>query len=385
MHNGTIAAPYGRPRRQPYSTDVPFPSSSSSSSSDATTATTSSTRSSTTRQDDVLARYQKRLADKARDEGVPDIEALRAAYADKIQALRRNDTVVLSPDGRSGRGNGSGSGSNQKAASGASTTPAEGEVRRSTPPAPQTSSSSSSASASSPATAAGAAAAGASSSSSTTPRGPRPLSSFIELDKARKLPAEELTAIWRLRFAADPLSLCAVVPAPTYAAMEAAARARPQFVLPVPHPEQGAEVHFLQWTFDDSSSSSNTSSGTNTSTVLFTQLAEYKLRGEFAQPHTTVTHYTDLATDCGVVLMHGQVAEGRGVSVDNAQWLVMCLQRFYGAWSIPGSGVGVGSGGGSGGGIDEGARARRLLLQWFAAGDPQFTIERLMEEAEKLA
>lgn len=164
--------------------------------------------------------------------------------------------------------------------------------------------------------------------------------------------------------------------------MEAAARARPQFVLPVPHPEQGAEIHFLQWTFDTQREKNDKGvAATPSSTVLFTQLAEYKVRGEFAQPHTTVTHYTDLAADCGLVLMQGQVAEGRGVTADHAQWLVMCLQRFYGAWTIPGS-PGAEQRNGS---VDEGARARRQLLQWFAAGDSQFSIERLMEEVEKLA
>lgn len=201
---------------------------------------------------------------------------------------------------------------------------------------------------------------------------------MLDLEKVRTLPIEELSAIWRLRFANDPLSLCAVIPAQTFAAMEAAARARPQFVLPVPHPEQGAEIHFLQWTFD--TQGEQVSAATPSSTVLFTQLAEYKVRGEFAQPHTTVTHYTDLAADCGVVLMHGQVSEGRGVTADHAQFLVMCLQRFYGAWAIPGT-PGSEKQNSS---LDEGAHARRLLLQWFAAGDPQFSIEKLMVEVEKL-
>ncbi|EFX03179.1 f1f0 ATP synthase assembly protein [Grosmannia clavigera kw1407] len=286
----------------------------------------------------VLERYRNRLAAKAQSEGVADIEALRTAYANKITELRRKDAVVL-------------------------------DVPTAQQKEPTSSTSSTSSTSTSPSTTPSS----SSTTSSSSSRGARPLSPFLDLEKSRSLGADELTAVWRLRLAADPSSLCAVIPAATYAAMEAAARARPQFVLPVPHPEQGAEVHFLQWTFDEQ---------TRSSTVLFTQLAEYKLRGEFAQPHTTVTHHTDLATDCGVVLMQGQVMTDRGASVDSARWLVMCLQRFYGAWAIPGTTQTTETAAAT---LDrEGIRNRRMLLQWFAAGDPQFSIERLMEEVEKL-
>ena len=149
--------------------------------------------------------------------------------------------------------------------------------------------------------------------------------------------------------------------------MEAAARRTPQFVLPVPHAERGAEMHFLQWTWD---------AATRSATVLFTQLAEYKARGEFAAPHTTVTHYTDLAGrpgDDAVVLMQGSVMDDRGVKTEDARWLVMCLQRFYGGWDGAGGEMGR-----------ERAEERRKLLEWFGKGDGRFTVEKLMEEAERM-
>ena len=98
--------------------------------------------------------------------------------------------------------------------------------------------------------------------------------------------------------------------------------------------------------------------------VLFTHLAEYKLRGEFSQPHTTITHHLELAQDKGLVLLQGQVVEGRGVSVDEAKWLVMCLQKFYGV----------------GGERSE----RKRLLELFGKGDASFKLEDLVEEAEKI-
>lgn len=97
--------------------------------------------------------------------------------------------------------------------------------------------------------------------------------------------------------------------------------------------------------------------------VLFTHLAEYKLRGEFSQPHTTVTFHLELAEDKGLVLLQGQVMEGRGVSVDEAKWLLMCLQKFYGF----------------GGEKAE----RKRLLEMFGRGDAAFKVEDLLEEAEQ--
>lgn len=101
------------------------------------------------------------------------------------------------------------------------------------------------------------------------------------------------------------------------------------------------------------------------STVVFTHLAEYKLRGEFSQPHTTITMHTELQDQKGLVLMQGQVVEGRGISVDEARWLVLCLQRFYGEQE----------------GRDT---SRKKLLSMFSEGDQAFTVEELVEEAEKL-
>jgi ATP synthase F1 complex assembly factor 1 len=195
------------------------------------------------------------------------------------------------------------------------------------------------------------------------------LDDIIDLSKARTLPDKELTAIWRLRHANSPQNICAVIPAAAYRAMEDAARTSPQFVLPVPHESQGAEIHFLQWTFDAPS---------QTSTVLFTQLAEFKVRGEFAQPHTTITHHLDLLEERGLVMMQGQVMDGRGVSPEQARWLVMCLQRFYGGWESEVQASELT------GERKQRADERRKLLDWFASGDERFTVEKLLEEAERV-
>ena len=137
--------------------------------------------------------------------------------------------------------------------------------------------------------------------------------------------------------------------------MSLLARKYPQFVLPVPRESQGAEIHFMQWTFPQA----------DTATVLFTQLAEYKLRGEYAAPHTTVSLHSELLKPKGVVLAQGAVMDNRGITVDDGRWLFMCLQKFYGVQA----------------GEEKG---RRRLLEQFAKGDEGFQIQELLDAAERL-
>lgn len=56
--------------------------------------------------------------------------------------------------------------------------------------------------------------------------------------------------------------------------------------------------------------------------------------------------------------------EGRGVSVDEAKWLIMCLQKFYG--------------------VNGEKSGRRRLLELFGRGDERFKLDELVEEAEKI-
>lgn len=289
----------------------------------------------------VVEKYREKLSQKAQQEGLESIDQLKAAYADKINAERRKGaveipvgTVPQAPETPIVQPN-------------ADDPPGQDEPTRdprddpTSPPKP-------------PPT-------GADKPAIKT------LNDIIDLPKVRELPDKELTAIWRLRHAQSEQNLCAVIPTSTYKAMEDAARRAPQFVLPVPHPAQGAEIHFLQWTFDAES---------KTSTVLFTQLAEYKNRGEFAQPHTTVTHHLDLADERGLVLMQGQVLPDRGVTPENARWLLMSLQRFYGGWE--------GETAELSGERKDRAEERKKLLNWFASGDARFSVDKLLEEAERM-
>jgi ATP synthase F1 complex assembly factor 1 len=128
-----------------------------------------------------------------------------------------------------------------------------------------------------------------------------------------------------------------------------------QFLLPLPR-AGGIELQFLQWSFPSRDSS----------TVIFTALEEYRLRGEWATPHTTLTHHLELVAGKKVVLSQGAVGAGCGVTADDARLLIVALQKFYG----------VGDG--------ESGRRRRRLLELFSSGDDGFSAENLVGEVERI-
>jgi len=289
-------------------------------------------------------------------EGLESIAKLKEAYEDKIRQQKRIASIPSTPTSQ----------------------PKPSALQQPPPPAPQ------------PA----AANAPASSKSSGAP-GIKPLSSYLDLEKVSKLPNKEVEYIWRLRHANDPLSLCAVIPLETYNRIYHNARNHPQFVLPLPRPvaddgsgdvkqsSQGfdggaersaADIHFLQWGFyppaGAPASPDVRTANNHTSTVLFTHLAAYKVRGTYAQPHTTITHHLDLADSHGLILLNGSVVKGGGVSVEEGRWLLMCLQKFYDHE-------------GHGGGI--GREKRQGLLEKFNKGDQGFDLEDLVDEAERIS
>lgn len=189
------------------------------------------------------------------------------------------------------------------------------------------------------------------------PPGIKTLSSYLDVEKTRQLPQTEIEVLWRLRHAPNPQSLHFTIPADKYAHIALNAQKHPQFILPLPREGQGAEIHFLQWAFPHP----------DTVNILFTHLAEYKLRGEYAAPHTTVSLHLEMVKDKGMVLGQGIVVEKRGITVDEAKWLMVCLQKFYGAKGTLG-----------------GKDRPKKLLEMFSRGDESFDVEELLEEAEKL-
>lgn len=116
-------------------------------------------------------------------------------------------------------------------------------------------------------------------------------------------------------------------------------------------------MQFLQWSFPSRHSS----------TIIFTSLEEYRLRGEWATPHTTLTHHLELAGEKNVVLTQGAVNKDSGVSADEARLLVIALQKFYGAPED-----------------SEAGKRRKKMLEQFTNGDQGFKVESLISEVETI-
>ncbi|KAK4499876.1 hypothetical protein PRZ48_008062 [Zasmidium cellare] len=275
----------------------------------------------------VQDKYKQKLDQKAREKGLKDAEELRSAYADKITELKKKAVVpgVNAPISEQ---------QPPRPENAAETIPFQPPPPPQPTPVPQIPKSDSAV---------------------------KTLSSFIDVEKTAELPQKEIETIWRLRHVRDGQSLCAVMQTETFRRIAATAKKHPQFILPLPREGQGAEIHFLQWTFPSET----------TATVLFTHLAEFKLRGEYAQPHTTITHHLDLADKKGLVLLEGRVMENKGISVDEGKFLLMTLQKFYGFEAHTDT-------------AKANASTRRKLMEQFSGGDENFKVEELLEEAEKV-
>ncbi|KAK0542987.1 hypothetical protein OC846_006335 [Tilletia horrida] len=215
----------------------------------------------------------------------------------------------------------------------------------------------------------------------------KPLSSIMDLDKLLGIGSDsssagtpttpaQVTELWT-GYHTFKNKLSAVIPLDTYNRMLEHARKYPRFVVPLPRGDQspgaeggGQEIHYLEWALLPSAPSAAAGGPVpNPSTVLFTSLAEYKLRQEFAQPGLVLTHYTDLANSHGIVLMRGEIS-GRGAAKTGhladaeAQRLCVNLQRFY----LPN--------------MDEaGGQERAELLRIFHEKPGSFDVQRLINAA----
>ncbi|KAH8731513.1 F1F0 ATP synthase assembly protein Atp11 [Phaeosphaeriaceae sp. PMI808] len=289
----------------------------------------------------VMAKYKEKLEQVAKEKGLRDVSELKEQYKDKINELR-NQAIV---PGATGPLTPPPSPSSETASPQSSSSSSIKSPWPSPPPPPSPT---------------------GSRAAPAPPPGVKTLHSFLDLPKVRNLPEKEIQTVWRLRHASNPQSIHFSVPATVFRALLRTAKQHPAFVLPVPREipvdgaeqskktEQAAELHYLQFAHPH----------VDTTTLLFTSLAEFKLRGEFASPHTTITFHQELADSHDIVLGQGIVVENKGISVDEARWLVMCMQKFY----VQG----------------EGGNGRRELLDMFTRGDNAFQVERLIDEAEKV-
>jgi len=150
------------------------------------------------------------------------------------------------------------------------------------------------------------------------------LADIMDMSKIEDKDADAIGALWTA-YNASKGNLSAVIPKDVYQKLFVRARQYPMFVLPLSRMDTGTsqeavEMHLLQWSFFEQKQAH----------VIFTSLGEYKLRSEFAQPHLTLSHYTELIDSKGIVLMKGEFDQEKGILKSHqAQWLAFALQQFY--------------------------------------------------------
>lgn len=194
------------------------------------------------------------------------------------------------------------------------------------------------------------------------------LDSFLNVEKIKELSKQEIEFLWRAKWMNKNDALCAVVPVDIFDKMMNNAKSSPIFVLPLPRaaaegqeaPEQATsvELHYIQWQFV----------GPNTVHCIMTSLAEFKLHNEFAKPHTIFQFHLEMAKEKKIVLMNGQVEPDTNVSLQDAQLLLLNVQRFWGAM---GEQTPI-------------AKQRVQLLRDFTRGSPDFNVDLLISLSQSM-
>lgn len=188
-----------------------------------------------------------------------------------------------------------------------------------------------------------------------TPKLPyKTLSSYMAVEKLHELPLKEIELLWRARFAKKERSLQAVIQGEQFGTIFANAFKNPNFILPLPKGDDGYEMHFVQWNFV----------GKNTTHCMLTSLAEYQLHKEYAKPHTTLLFHQELLENKELVLMNGEVEADVPLTMDEAQLLVLNVQRFYGGLKE-----------------SKATKEKVALLRDFTSGNPNFDMKKLIEQA----
>ncbi|KAL3233128.1 Protein ATP11, mitochondrial [Nakaseomyces bracarensis] len=303
------------------------------------------------------AKYRDKLLEKARKQGLSSVEELKEKLADQIaekkKELNKIDPLKELEQYMMGSGTGSGSGIRGGQAPGSVSGSASG------------------------------AASGIGKENTTPVRKPvRPvtekpfksLDDYLKLEKLKDLSRQEVEFLWRAKWANRDDALVAVVPfRDTFQTMYKYAVRNPLFVLPLPRDPNKTEskkdqnktdetvpveLQYIQWHF----------AGPHTIHCIMTSLAEYKLRQDFATPHTTIQFHLDLSQDKDMVLMNGQVERDSNVSLQDAQLLLLNVQRFFGAM-------------GTNSAI---AKQRLKLLEDFNQGSAEFDINKLITLSQSL-
>ncbi|SCV69860.1 BQ2448_1254 [Microbotryum intermedium] len=165
----------------------------------------------------------------------------------------------------------------------------------------------------------------------------KPLNDIMDLSKAATLNSTAVSQLWTTYHQAKGY-LSAAVPVETYERMVKLAKRYPLFVLPLARDVSvgeieadkatATEMYLMEWALLPPPTTAHTPVP-SPSTVLFTPLAEYKVRQAYAQPYLILTHYSDLAESHKVVLMRGEITTNVALDPTAAQILTVRMQLFY--------------------------------------------------------
>ncbi|GAA5905843.1 Atp11p [Sporobolomyces salmoneus] len=203
----------------------------------------------------------------------------------------------------------------------------------------------------------------------------KPLHDIMDLSKVSELTSSALAQLWTTYHQAKGF-LSAAIPTETYLKMVSNARKYPLFVVPLQRDvigetpdgtqtDQAVEMHILNWALLPPPETA-TEPVPSPSSVLFTPLAEYKSRQEYAQPYLILTHYTDLSNSHDLVLMRGEITPNVSLDDTEAQILAIRMQLFY-------------HDKGTGGEVE---RERNEMLRVFHQEPEKFEWERLIKLGE---
>ncbi|GJP38427.1 hypothetical protein CLOM_g22866 [Closterium sp. NIES-68] len=141
---------------------------------------------------------------------------------------------------------------------------------------------------------------------------PKRLEEIMSVEALRASTPEEITATWNNHHLGRT-HVSTVIPAAAFETLQHRAKVCPMFVLPMAR-TNGFVTMLAQAQMPH---------------LLFTGLEDYKVRGPSASPFFTVTHYTDLAAEKGLVLVRGDVVLPNKLSDDEARTLLKDLHSFY--------------------------------------------------------
>ena len=175
------------------------------------------------------------------------------------------------------------------------------------------------------------------------------MASIVHLDKVKQLAVEDVSKLWISHLSQKPNVVSAVVPIQTYRHLNARTMQFPHFVVPLPR-SQGIIPYMMQHQGHE---------------THFTPLDEFKIDPVKARSHLSLRHFPELAESHKIVLMMGEIFHVDNSPVldsQEAQYLASTVQWWYN---------------------NEGSRWK--LVQQFGKGDPTWTWERVLIEADSLS